>query len=70
MKGQLPNFGLTSLRYALPGQQTPFASIKRLRTQQGIFLAPGDVSQSFMKNLDSLGRSKPERVLKIVIPLQ
>jgi hypothetical protein len=41
---------------------------QRLRIQQGIFLAPGDISQPFMQNLDSLGRSNPARVLRIVIP--
>jgi len=35
MKGQLPNFGLTSLRYALPGQQTPFASINACGLSKG-----------------------------------
>ena len=43
---------------------------ERLRIQQGAFLIPGDVSQSFMANLAALmlGSDAEDRFLKIIIP--
>lgn len=46
----------------------PFRLNQRLRTQQGIFLAPGDLSRPFTENLAGLGSGMEGAVLKIVIP--
>ncbi|HBJ85594.1 MAG TPA: hypothetical protein DDZ88_17300 [Verrucomicrobiales bacterium] len=40
---------------------------ERLRIQQGIFLVPGDVSQTFVENLDAIPEAK-DRLIKIVVP--
>lgn len=47
----------------------PFRLNERLRIQQGIFLLPGAVSESFITNLTTMpGYEKPRNVLKLVIP--
>lgn len=47
----------------------PFRLIERLRTQQGVFMVPCDISKSFMNNLEALSPSDhAEHVLKIIIP--
>jgi hypothetical protein len=41
----------------------------RLAAQQGLFLCAGDVTKSFMENLDSLGADDvPRKLYKIIIP--
>ena len=48
---------------------TPFRLNERLRTQRGTFLAPGDVSTSFMNNLLALpGHEDETHVIKLEIP--
>ncbi len=54
-------------RAALPSN--PFRLNERLKTQQGAFLIPGDISRSFMSNLTSLqGVDDSKNIVKIIIP--
>jgi hypothetical protein len=47
----------------------PFRLNDRLRTQRGVFLAPGHIRQSFMQNLEALpGHDRAEHVIRIVVP--
>jgi len=47
----------------------PFRLNERLRTQHAVFIAPGTVSDSFMRNLVALdGHEKSDNLIKIVIP--
>ena len=49
--------------------QTPFMLNERLRTQMGVFVAPGRIDASFEDNLKALREyEKPDHVLEIVIP--
>jgi hypothetical protein len=49
--------------------QTPFRLHERLRTQMGLFMAPGRIDQSFEENLRALvDHGKAQNVLKLVIP--
>ena len=48
---------------------TPFCLNQRLRAQHGTFMAPGTVSDSFMKNILALaGIEEDKNFIKIVIP--
>lgn len=48
---------------------TPFRLNERLRTQRGIFLAPGDTGAPFMEKLKALaGHGDDDHVLKINLP--
>jgi hypothetical protein len=47
----------------------PYRLNERLRLQKGVFLIPGDITQSFETNLSALsGYNSAESMLKIVIP--
>ena len=48
----------------------PFRLNERLRLQKGAFLIPGDISASFIENLEALdGHDDPAHVVRIVLPL-
>jgi hypothetical protein len=46
----------------------PYRMNERLTIQQGLFLAPGNVSASFMENLAALGPETPRNLHKITAP--
>jgi FRG domain len=47
----------------------PFRLNARLHIQQGVFLIPGDVSRTFVENLDAIPDANPDRFIKIMIPV-
>ncbi len=47
----------------------PFRLNERLRIQKGVFLVPGDISVSFMENLEALSaRGETANVVELIIP--
>ncbi len=53
-----------ALRFVIPAN--PFRMNARLRVQNGIFLAPGDVTATFMQNLQAMpGHENPENLLQL-----
>jgi hypothetical protein len=60
-------FGAPFVRAACP--LNPFRLNERLRIQKGAFLVPGDISVSFMENLEALAaHDNAANVVRLVIP--